>query len=619
MRYRSEIDGLRALAVVPVVLFHADLALFSGGFVGVDVFFVISGYLITSLILNDQAAGRFSIVDFYERRARRILPALFTVVLVSVPFALIWLPPKDLIDFTQSMVAAATFSSNILFWRETGYFETASELKPLLHTWSLAVEEQFYIFFPLLLAALSAAKRQVTSAVILIILAISFGMAQWGSAKMPTATFYLLPTRAWELMLGAIVALYLTRSDRVRGNEPLAMAGIGLILAAIFLYDKSTPFPGVFALAPTVGTALVILFATEGTLAFRLLGNRTVVGFGLISYSLYLWHFPLLVFARHQTMVEATLGLKLFLGALAVPIAFLSWRFVERPFRDRTWLSRRQVFGCSFAVSLVVVSAGVAGHLSSGLPERMNPSQSALFATMEPSPKRDACHGSAATYTTPFKPCAYPETDGTWAVFGDSHAVELAFALAEALGERGGGLTHYSFSDCGPRLGFATEDDPCATWTKDSLDQIRSNPAIKNVVVTYAIVGRIEDELSEEYWRAYIATLKTLVADGKRVTLVLQAPWLESPVSRIVFGDGAGGSGDGLVGLMRERWQRRTQFISERLNQVPDAVRIVDPANLFCDEDRCFAAKDGLALYFDDHHMSIHGARLVARAIISVQ
>ncbi|MDH3668435.1 MAG: acyltransferase [Paracoccaceae bacterium] len=619
MRYRSEIDGLRALAVVPVVLFHADLALFSGGFVGVDVFFVISGYLITSLILNDQAAGRFSVVNFYERRARRILPALFTVILFSVPFALIWLPPKDLVDFAQSMVAATTFSSNILFWRETGYFETASELKPLLHTWSLAVEEQFYIFFPLLLAALSAAKRKVTGAVILTILGVSFALAQWGSARMPTATFYLLPTRAWELMLGAIVALYLTRSDRVRGNEPLALAGIGLILAAIFLYDKSTPFPGAFALAPTVGTALVILFATEGTLAFRLLSNRAVVGFGLISYSLYLWHFPLIAFARHQALVETNLGLKLLLAALAVPIAYLSWRFVERPFRDRARLSRRQIFGYSFAVSFVIVGAGVAGHMSSGLPERMSPSQSALFATMEPSPKRDACHGKAATYTAPFKACAYPKTGGSWAVFGDSHAVELAFALAEALGERGDGLTHYSFSDCGPRLGFPTEDDPCAAWTKDSLDQIRSNPAIKNVAVTYAIVGRIEDERGDEYWRAYIETLETLVAGGKRVTLVLQAPWLESPVSRIVFGDGAGGSGAGLVGLARVRWQRRTRLISEWLDQVPDAVTIVDPANLFCDEDRCFAAKDGQALYFDDHHMSIHGARLVARAIVDAQ
>jgi peptidoglycan/LPS O-acetylase OafA/YrhL len=616
MRYRAEIDGLRALAVVPVVLFHADLKLFSGGFVGVDVFFVISGYLITSLILNDQAGGKFSIVNFYERRARRILPALFTVILASVPFALLWLPPKDLVDFAQSMVAAATFSSNILFWKESGYFETASELKPLLHTWSLAVEEQFYIFFPLLLAALASMKRKVIRTVIVVILLSSFALAQWGSMNLPTATFYLLPTRAWELMLGALVALYLTWNGPVRGNGLLGMFGIALILAAILLYDKTTPFPGAYALAPTVGTCLVILFVTEGTPAFRILSNRIVVGFGLISYSLYLWHFPLLVFARHQALIEESIVLKLLLCALAVIIAYASWYFVERPFRDRSRLSRRKIFGYSLAVSLLIMSTGVAGHLSSGLTARMSPSRQAVFDTMVHSPKRESCHANAENYTAPFQACVYHKVNGSWAVFGDSHAVELAYALAEALAERDDGLKHYSFSDCGPRFGFPTGGDACAAWTQDALSQIVEDPKIVNVVVTYAILARVEQELRDDYWQSYIDILELLVAGGKQVTLVLQAPWLNSPISRLVFRGRLDEDAHEVYGLSREGWRQRTQFITERFEQIPKAVTVIDPSDLFCAGDRCLAVRDGKALYFDDHHMSLHGARLVASAIL---
>jgi peptidoglycan/LPS O-acetylase OafA/YrhL len=219
MEYRREIDGLRALAVLPVILFHAGFTTFSGGFVGVDVFFVISGYLITTIILTELEQGTFSIVNFYERRARRILPALFVMMLACLPFAWFWLLPEDMKDFSQSLLAVSVFASNILFWRESGYFDSAAELKPLLHTWSLAVEEQYYMLFPLfLMATWRFGRRWILGSLIAVALA-SLALAQWGSLVKPAATFYLLPTRVWELLIGAFAAFYLSHKKQVSGQS----------------------------------------------------------------------------------------------------------------------------------------------------------------------------------------------------------------------------------------------------------------------------------------------------------------------------------------------------------------------------------------------------------------
>jgi peptidoglycan/LPS O-acetylase OafA/YrhL len=213
MDYRREIDGLRALAVLPVILFHAGFDSFSGGFVGVDVFFVISGYLITTIILAELEQGKFSIVNFYERRARRILPALFLVMLVCLPFAWLWLLPIDMKDFSRSLIAVSVFVSNILFWRESGYFDTATELKPLLHTWSLAVEEQFYVVFPLLLILLWRLGRRWILVTLGLAFFASLALSEWATYANRSAAFYLLPTRGWELLLGAFAAFYLSKSN----------------------------------------------------------------------------------------------------------------------------------------------------------------------------------------------------------------------------------------------------------------------------------------------------------------------------------------------------------------------------------------------------------------------
>lgn len=259
MKYRAEIDGLRAVAVIPVILFHAGFEHFSGGFIGVDVFFVISGYLITMIILSEKEQGTFSLVNFYERRARRILPALFFVMLVSLPFAWLWLLPSDMADFSQSLMAVSFFSSNILFWKETGYWGTDNELKPLLHTWSLAVEEQYYILFPLFLMLMWRFRKRWIFGSLIVIATLSLLVSQWGAYNRPTANFFLLPTRGWELAIGACIAFYfLYRTQATRAflphrffDEALGLPGFLMIGYAIFMFDDATPFPGFYALIPT--------------------------------------------------------------------------------------------------------------------------------------------------------------------------------------------------------------------------------------------------------------------------------------------------------------------------------------------------------------------------------
>ena len=277
MKYRSEIDGLRALAVVPVILFHAGFELFSGGFVGVDVFFVISGYLITTILIEDIENNRFSLVKFYERRARRILPALFFVMLICVPFAWMWMLPHQLKDFSQSFVAVIFFASNILFWRESGYFAAAAEEKPLLHTWSLAVEEQYYLLFPILLFLAWRFGKNRVFLMIVVLAAISLAIGEWGWRNAATANFYLAPTRAWELFAGSIAA-FVVQKRGVQSNNTMSTLGLSAVVFAIFAYDESTPFPSIYALVPVIGVVFLILFAGKETFAARFLSTKAMEG-----------------------------------------------------------------------------------------------------------------------------------------------------------------------------------------------------------------------------------------------------------------------------------------------------------------------------------------------------
>ena len=374
--YRPDIDGLRAVAILPVMFFHSGLGIFSGGFVGVDVFFVISGYLITIIIVRDQERGRFSIFEFYERRIRRIVPALFVVVACSYIAATMLMLPDQLAAFAKSALYLVAFSSNILFWHEQGYFEPQAQMIPLLHTWSLAVEEQFYAVFPI---AVLLIKRVAASRFLFWFgfLAVgSLGLSIWSVGHHPGAAFYLAPSRAWELLVGSLLvfgAIPKIESKKVR--DWLSLGGLGLIAFSALGYSNSTPFPGVAAIPPTVGAAILIQTGASGeSWTKRMLSTRPLVAIGLISYSLYLWHWPLLVFAQIAHPAPLDVVSKCSLLALAAVCAVVTCIFVERPFRRKAVLgSRRQLMSTAIASAAFLAIISVMIIQDDGIMGRFDP------------------------------------------------------------------------------------------------------------------------------------------------------------------------------------------------------------------------------------------------------
>ena len=380
MKYRPEIDGLRALAVVPVILFHAG-DLLSGGFVGVDVFFVISGYLITTILIEDVECKNFSIIKFYERRARRILPALYIVTIMSTIAACIVLYPEYLVSFAKSLISTPLFLANFYFWSERGYFGSISELKPLIHFWSLAIEEQFYIVFPFFILLFYRFKKLFYSLLItgfFISICASFYLTQ---LHFDTA-FYFPFTRAWELLSGSVAAIILNKHSinfKSAHADIISALGLVLIVFSYLSFDKTTPFPGVYAIIPVIGTFLFIMSASEAYYIKKIFSFKPIVLLGLLSFSLYLWHQPIFAFARHLNLFN---GNFIELCLLILLFAYITYCYVEKPFRNKSFLSRKKIFLLSVFGAVILILIGGVIVFNKGFPKRYNIEDRALLTQL---------------------------------------------------------------------------------------------------------------------------------------------------------------------------------------------------------------------------------------------
>ena len=602
MKYRAEIDGLRALAVVPVILFHAGFEWFSGGFVGVDVFFVISGYLIATIIISEMAEGKFSIVNFYERRARRILPALFFVMAACLPFAWLWLTPNYLKDFGQSLVAVSTFSSNILFWIESGYFDTAADLKPLLHTWSLAVEEQFYMLFPIFL--MLTWRLGVKSILILlsIVFIVSLGLAQWGAYFKPSATFFLLPTRGWELLVGVFAAFYLKYKPHPKSasiNQVLSLLGFSIIFYSAVTFDENTPFPSLYALIPTIGTGLVIVSAVPKTFVHSLLSFKPIVGIGLISYSAYLWHQPLLAFGRHRKLLEASDLETLSLCFISFLLAWISFKFIESPFRDRKKITTSNFLKSALVGVFIFISFGLSVHFNDGFKDRLNYYLDTV--TLIESPLREECHTKEIA-------CEFFGGPSEYATFGDSHVVEISYALAEYLQPLGVSVQQNSYSSCTPN--YSDTNSYCFEWTKQAIERITNSASIKNVIVSYRLEHYLKNsENPSQIWDDLFKILNEFLISGKKVYFIIQPPELPASIYKMILI----GDSDRLEGLTRKQHNHNNDYVQNRINEIPSEVILVDPSNWFCDDQFCYANDLGGYFYTDNNHLSLYGASLIVK------
>jgi peptidoglycan/LPS O-acetylase OafA/YrhL len=506
IHYRPDIDGLRAIAVAPVVLFHFGVRPFSGGYVGVDVFFVISGYLITSLIHGEMQDGRFSIVNFYERRVRRIFPALFAMLAVTAIAALVALFPNALITFGKSLLATAGFVSNFQFWSEAGYFDAAASEKPLLHTWSLAVEEQFYLLFPGLLLLLRGASRKRLLTVLGGILLASLALNIWGVRHAPVSTFYLLPARFWELLLGSILAIgafAAPRSAFVRSG--MSALGLALIAIAIFTFTAATPFPGENALLPCVGTALVIQGGVGGRTAVNsILAHRALVLVGLMSYSLYLWHWPVFVIAKAYSPDGLGASETIVLIALSAVLAVLSWRYIERPFRGRSGiLSRKKLFAAAGVSIAILGAAGAVMWATNGLPQRYDARIRTILAEAnDTEPRIKRCLGVSAADVAAGRLCKIGAENAppSFILWGDSHAESMMPALDAAARDKGRAGLFAGNGSCPPLLGVDQPEAPRCKAFNDSVAKLATSKDIAEVVLhcRWAEYATVEPFIAED-------------------------------------------------------------------------------------------------------------------------
>ena len=646
-RYRPDIDGLRALAVAVVVLFHAGVPGIPGGFVGVDVFFVISGYLITTNIHGDLLLSRFSIAGFYERRARRILPALFVMLLGAWMGASLFLP-ADLKLFAESAVATALSLSNVFFWRHSGYFDVGAGGSPLLHTWSLAVEEQFYIVFPIvlwLLGRLVRGRSERLKLVLAALWAFSFGFSIWQVSHDERAAFYLPFDRAWELLTGALLAVAAPPAPERRWvREAMEATALALIVLPAALLSAEAPFPGANALAPCGGVALIIWCGASEqfgpTLAGRLLQSPPLVGLGLISYSLYLWHWPLLVFARYYSFGRPGLALEASAVLAAVLIACASWAFVERPFRQRVWLASRPTLlaGCT-ASALALCGLGGAVALADGLPQRFTPAVRAMAAGADDhNAQRDHCFSLTAADLNAGRYCRIGTAGPTptLAVWGDSHADALMSgfdALAQAHGVAGVALTHGS---CPPLLGVEVherEENGCPPLNASALGVIERLD-IRKVVLAARWAGYAEGRLYIDgaptvrmrrsgaqafqagdhvmFTAALADTFARLRNAGRQVFIVLPVPEAKRPIAETLALAAALHEGVDLAPTRAayDARQGYTRATIDRLSHQYGVVEI-DPAAGLCGPKRCRVELQGRSLYYDADHLSRRGARLL--------
>lgn len=640
MKYRVEIDGLRALAVLPVLFFHAGFEFIPGGFFGVDVFFVISGYLITSIIKADIEKDRFSLLLFYERRARRILPALFFVTFSS--FILGWhiMLPDEFTAFSHSLIAVNLFYSNIYFWQITAdYFSPTTEILPLLHSWSLSVEEQFYILFPLLLLVTRRVRWGVKVGLIGSLSLFSFALTQANLSADPNASFYLTPTRAWELGLGALIP-FISTNVRPLFKEYLGAIGLLALLASFLLFQHDMRHPGFITLLPVLGTVLIIVFTDGGTMAGRLLSWKPLVGTGLISYSLYLWHQPLFAFARIWESEPLTLAQSIILLSASFLMAFLSWRWIEQPFRKKEFLNQRGVFASSLGATIasLLLAGAILSH--NGFPTRLNDeAQMILQAGGKDFDLWGTCHGRPKNYITPQEACHFNTGHRLqFAIWGDSHATAQFPGLSAYFQKTNADISLHSYSGCPPirDLSVHLAGNTCDKFNNETFQWLKEHDSIHTIFLAARWTSTYESEIvhpvvegktitqsparEKTLTRSIQILIDELISAGKNIVLIYPVPEAGQPILHQLARNAQSLKNiPASVSTDYTHFKKRSSKSYDYLNSLGTAAGLhrLYPENAFCNTEltaRCIISSGTQAFYFDEDHLNRMGSEKLVTA-----
>ena len=643
--YRADIDGLRAVAVSAVVIYHALPNLLPAGFVGVDIFFVISGYLIGGIIYSGIIEGKFSFADFYARRARRILPALIVVITATLLVGLLLLDSLQFKGLSTQSIAALVGVSNFYFWEHTNYFDTASELQPLLMTWSLGVEEQFYVIFPFIVIAITKIPTKFRVAFMVALTMASFGYMLFSAQRDPVSTFYLLPARAWELGIGATLAIA-NRDMNLPAiatslRNLLAVLGASLIAISILAFDHSAEFPLLPILISVIGTA-ILMQTRHSWINRNLLSIKAVVFIGLISYSWYLWHWPIMAYIRIVADGVPSQSAMLLAVPISFALAILSWRFVEQPFRKPRATAPRtlMIAGGVLAAAMVLPFAG---HVSKGLPDRL-PDGVLIAEQIRLEGRGNCLLGFDQSAPSTSQQCA--PTGAKIGLIGDSHASALGPGLAAYAKDNGTSLVQHMKSSCGPYLGFSYSGVPnpnsirtCGAFVENALEKLLQDPDIETIVVaaywpkdvsetaythdgtTLGPAVKMETFLDSGMSRLIEQTQNA----GKKLIFVEDIPIFESDTMSRTIGDGlrarralrtlvTDAHGSGTEAQPRARADTdvsRAETLLRQLAETHSNVTYFQVRHQFCEDSACRYMQEGKPLFFDRHHLSVYGSSFV--------
>lgn len=614
MKYRNDIDGLRGIAVLSVILFHAGIKCFSGGYVGVDIFFVISGYLISRIVIKKTEEGNFRLTNFYHNRARRILPVLFLVIFISIPFSLLFLYPSDIISYSKSIFSIIGIYSNFYFWKKSNYFDPVTESNPLIHTWSLSLEEQYYFVFPIFLIYIWRYGKRNTFIVLLFVGIFSLFLASYIQKIAPVANFYLLPTRVWEFIAGSLIFLMEIKFTRIYFlgifSEIFSSIGLVLIIYAVLFFDSNTPFPSFYTLIPVTGTALVIYFGATSSNIQRLLSSRLLIFIGLTSYSAYLWHQPLFAFFNYASI--DFIFSNYLLIAITFFLSYFSWKYVEIPFRNNKLIERNLFYLIILLALLLLIFFSFLTIVTKGFPSRFSNEQLAItsyqnydYLTVQ---RSGTCQMMNDQNFTNFLPECINQ--GDFFIWGDSHAAALSFGLRKL----DPNLTQLTASSCPPVIKFESQRPFCDEINNFVLDQIKLYKP--KFIVLHASWSSYGNKLSISELQNTILQIKNF-SHSSKIFIIGSSPVWDPSLPIYVLKNN----------LLKENLVKLHSF--NTLNNLDASLNLLSSKNVYfisilkniCLLDRCpvYVSYDNVQELFtwDNSHLTQVGSLFIADTLFS--